>query len=163
MSFHRFVSASAVILLWAASVKAAEPTAATVNDLSWMTGYWSGPLGDLLMEENWNKPIGGTISGLVRMAGPKDTQMIELVIIREHEGSLRLTLQQFNPDFTPRAPAPQTMRFVSRGEQTVTFEDAENTQGLKKLTYSRTADDHYMIEAILPSGETFKTSLNQTR
>jgi len=155
--------AAALILLCTAPVRAAEPSAVSVNDLGWMTGYWSGPLGELVMEENWNRPMGGTISALVRMAGPKGTQMIELVIIREHEGSLLLTLQQFNPDFTPRTPAPQLMRLDSRGEQTITFIDAENTAGLKKLTYSRTTDNQYLIDAVLPSGETFKATLAQTR
>lgn len=163
MSVHRLVTLAAFILLWAASPRAAEPPIATVSDLGWMTGYWSGPLGDQVMEENWNKPVGGTIAGLVRMAGPQGTQMIELVIIREHEGSVLLTLQQFNPDFTPRSVAPQTMRLVSRGAQTVTFEDSENTPGLKKLTYSRSADNHYLIEALLPSGEMFKADLTSTR
>ncbi len=163
MSVHRLVMTAALILACAAPVRAAEAPAATVNDLGWMTGYWSGPLGELVMEENWNRPMGGTISALVRMAGPKGTQMIELVIIREHDGSLLLTLQQFNPDFTPRTPAPQLMRLASRGDKTVTFVDAQNTAGLKKLTYSRTTDDHYLIEAELPSGEMFKASLAQTR
>ena len=156
------VALPALTLLPSAGVHAAEVPTVTVNDLRWMTGYWSGPLGDQVMEENWNVPLGGTIAGLVRMAGPGGTRMIELVIIREHEQSLRLTLQQFNPDFSPQASAPQSMALVSTGERSVTFANTDESPGLKSLTYSRLTDDQYTIEAVLPSGEPFKAVLTRT-
>ncbi len=133
---------------------------ASVADLAWMTGYWQGPVGELVMEENWNAPLGGTLASTVRMVAPTGTNMVELVIIREHEGSLVLSLQQFKPDYTPITPAPQKMKLVSTGHQTVTFEDAENTPGLKKVTYSRVGDV-FTVEAVLPNGNVFKVPLNK--
>ena len=132
---------------------------ATVADLAWMTGYWTAPVGEMVMEENWNAPLAGTIASTVRMAGKDGTQMVELVIIAEQAGTLVLTLQQFNPDFTPRSPAPQKMQLVGTGERTVTFADAENTAGLKRLTYSRSADGTFTVEALLPDGSLFRAPL----
>lgn len=142
------------------TANAADPAApaATAADLAWMTGYWTGPVGDLVMEENWNAPRGGTLASTVRMIAPGGTNMVELVIIREHEGTLMLTLQQFKPDFSPISPAPQKMRLVSTTEQSVTFEDAENSPGLKRLTYSRSGDT-FTVEAVLPDGNVFKAAL----
>jgi hypothetical protein len=153
--------------LWIASLlpftaAGAEPETpdpkATVADLAWMTGYWTGPVGDLVMEENWNAPLGGTLASTVRMVAPNGTNMVELVIIREHEGSLQLALQQFRPDYTPVNPAAQKMRLVNAGEQTVTFEDTEGTTGLRRLTYSRTGDT-FTVEALLPDGNIFRAAL----
>ncbi|MEZ5598861.1 MAG: DUF6265 family protein [Pseudomonadales bacterium] len=132
----------------------------TVNDLAWMTGYWRGPVGEATMEENWNAPLGGTMSSAVRMAGAASTQMLEMVIIREQDGTLVLALQQFNPDYTPRTPAPQTMTLASLGERTVSFAPADGSPGLQRLTYSRSADDVFTVEAQLPDGSVFRAPLS---
>jgi len=143
-------------MLFAASPARADTT--TVSELDWMTGYWSGSVGDQTMEENWNAPLGGTLASTVRMAGPEGTRMVELVIIYEYDGSLILNLQQFKPDYSPLTPAPQKMKLVGSGDQSVTFEDAENTPGIKRLTYSR-ASDVFTVEAVLADGNVFKAPL----
>lgn len=146
------------LLPLAATRAEAAPPAVTTADLAWMTGYWAGPVGDQIMEENWNAPRGGTLASTVRMIGPDGTHLVELVIIREHEGSLVLVLQQFRPDFSPLTPAPQRMRLAGSGEQSVTFEDAEGSPGLQRLTYARRGDT-FTVEALLPDGNTFKAAL----
>lgn len=154
--FSRLTALMLAAMLIAAGPARADTT--TVADLAWMTGYWSGPVGDQTMEENWNAPLGGSLASTVRMAGPEGTRMVELVIIHEHEGSLVLNLQQFKPDYSPLTPAPQKMKLVGTGDQSVTFEDAENTPGIKRLTYSRTGDV-FTVEAILADGNVFKAPL----
>jgi len=153
---HR--SAFGLFMLAATALARAEVH--TANDLAWMTGYWSGPVGELVMEENWSRPLGGTLASMVRMSGKDGTQMVELVIIREQEGSLVLALQQFNPDFSDRTPAPQTLKLVKRGESSVTFEDAASTAGIRTLTYSRSPEDTFTIEAGLSSGDVFRAVLS---
>ncbi len=149
---------SALVLLLSISGLARAGTN-SINDLAWMTGYWTGPVGDLVMEENWNAPLAGTIAATVRMAGKDGTQMVELVIIRELGGTLSLSLQQFNPDFSPRSPAPQVMQLKSLGDRTITF--TSEAAGLKQLTYARTDEDHYTVEATLPDGNVFKALLSR--
>lgn len=149
---------TAVILL-SACAQFAHAQQASVAQLAWMTGYWQGPVGENTLEENWNAPLSGTIASTVRMAGKSGTQMVELVIIREHEGSLLLTLQQFNPDFTPRSPAPQVMKLVESTENSVSFADRDNTPGLRTLKYTRGADNTFTVEAGLPDGNVFKAVL----
>jgi len=152
----RLAAVTLACIVFATGAARADTT--TVADLAWMTGYWSGPVGDQTMEENWNAPLGGTLASTVRMAGPEGTRMVELVIIHEHEGSLILNLQQFKPDYSPLTPAPQKMKLVGTGNQSVTFEDAENTPGIKRLTYSR-AGDVFTVEAVLADGNIFKAPL----
>jgi hypothetical protein len=156
LSTSRFAGLFLAGIVFGAGPAQADGT--TVADLAWMTGYWSGPVGDQTMEENWNAPLAGTLASTVRMAGPDGTRMVELVIIHEHEGSLILNLQQFKPDYTPLTPAPQKMKLVGTGERSVTFEDAENTPGIKRLTYSREGDV-FTVEAVLPDGNVFKAPL----
>ena len=69
-----------VILIIALSITSAGVLAekASIEDLSWMSGSWAGPVGPgLTLEENWIMPVDGSIASLVRMTGNGSTSMIE--------------------------------------------------------------------------------------
>ena len=132
---------------------------AGVADLAWMTGSWAGPAGpDSTLEENWSKPLDGSIASLVRMRGKGTTSMVELIVVEEVADSLVLHIQQWDPGFTPRPAGPQKMSLVSMGERTVSFK-ADGPGGLAGLTYSRPADDTFTVDVETAEGAKFQIVL----
>ena len=118
-----------------------------IGDLAWMTGSWSGPIGDGTLEENWITPANGSMGALVRITGAGTTSMIELIVIEQAGETLTLSIQQWNPAMEPRSPKPQKMALVETGDQMVSFQATE-AGGLKGLTYSRPADDTFVVEVL---------------
>ena len=131
---------------------------AELTDLSWMTGDWSGPLGGgAVLEEHWLEPRGGSLTAIVRLASDEATPMVELIVIEKEGDSLVLRLQQWNPGFSPRSEAPQTMRLLSLEPNKVWFEATEEG-GLKKLGYSRDGDK-FSVHGVQPDGTEFTLPL----
>lgn len=139
-----FAAPSAAAASAASAESAGEPeqaaaVAPTVAALSWMTGTWAGPAGPGELEENWTVPRDGAIQAVVRMTGDGKTSMVELIVIEEEDDSLTLRLQQWDPGFKPRTPAPATMRLVDIGDNTVAFEAVSEAE-IAKLRYTRSGD-----------------------
>ena len=150
---HRLYAGTTLALLLALAplpAFAAGP-AAQVTDLAWMTGSWKGSMGAGTLEENWSQPDAGTIASLVRGTANGKANLIELIVIEESEGSLVLRLQQWNPGFVPRSPDPMVMELVAISEREVTFENS-GEGSLKKLTYSRPADDTFVVAVVTAQG-----------
>ena len=159
---HRHVTigfCGALTLL--AATACADPVA-RVSDLAWMTGSWSGPVGDMTLEENWVRPVGGSIASLVRQAGNGETRMVELIVVEEEADTLVLRIQQFDPGFAPRTTVPQVLALTHIGDRTVTFESA-SAGGLKKLTYARPADDRFTVAVELTEGDRFDIEMTPIR
>jgi hypothetical protein len=126
------------IALAANAVHAAGP-AATVADLGWMTGTWSGAAGPNTLEENWVTPHDGSMAALVRMTGAQGVGMWEMITVEEKDGSLVLRIQQWNKGFEPRAEA-QTMELAEIGANSVNFTAVDPGATTKSLGYSRDGD-----------------------
>jgi hypothetical protein len=126
------------IALAANTVYAAGP-AATVADLAWMTGTWSGAAGPNSLEENWVVPKDGSMAALVRMTGAQGVGMWEMITVEEKDGSLVLRIQQWNKGFEPRADA-QTMELAEIGPNSVKFDAVDADAATKSLGYSRDGD-----------------------
>jgi len=121
--------------------------AATVEDLSWMTGTWAAAFGpDTILEENWIKPKDGAIASMVRMSGNGSTSMFEVIIIEEKAGSLEMSIQQFDPGFVPRSVQAQKMELSEIGDKRVKF--TAITEGMfQYLEYARPTDTTFTIDA----------------
>ncbi|MCB1685859.1 MAG: DUF6265 family protein [Pseudomonadales bacterium] len=152
-------------LLLCAGAQAAEGTAAdtrtvtaSIDELAWMTGSWSGPIGDGVLEENWVAPGNGSIGALVRMTRDGSTGMVELIVIEQTGETLTLYLQQWDPGMTPRSERAQKMVLSAIGEQSVSFRATE-ASGLKGLTYSRPADDTFVVEVHTPDDREIQINL----
>lgn len=152
------MAVAALFALTASPGLAADGPAAKVADLAWMTGHWSGPMQGGTLEENWLEPTGGSIASLVRASNATSTSMIELIVIEEDKGSLTLRVQQWNPGYVPRTPAPQVMKLVESAPNKVVFEDTSGG-GLKRLGYSRPAPGQFVISIETPQGAKFDIPL----
>lgn len=145
------------LLFLAAGVAQADP-AASIEDLSWMTGNWAGALGPNQLEENWIKAEGGTIAAMVRMTGNDATSMFEMITIEEMDGSLVLHIQQFNPGFVARTEAPQKMELAEIGDKSVRFA-AAGDGGMRSLGYSNPTPDTFIIHIEQASGQKMDINL----
>src|SRR5690606_8337217 len=107
--FARYWLGAGLLGLMASMAQAQSP-AATISQLSWMTGNYAGAVGPNTLEENWIGAEAGSIAAMVRMTGPNGTSMFEMITIEEVDGSLVLHIQQFDPGFKPRTPEPLEMK-----------------------------------------------------
>ena len=142
---NKLASAAVLSLLLFAQLSYAD-VKGTVNDLGWMTGSWSVPLGPMILEENWIEPVDGSIASLVRISGEGKTATIELIVIENKGDTLELHIQQWDPGYKPRAAA-QTMKLIDLGENRVGFE-AITPGGIKKLAYSSPAAGKFTIDIV---------------
>ena len=152
---------SALALVTAVVVAApvvAEGPAAKIGDLAWMSGHWSGPMQNGTLEENWIQPTAKSMAALVRSTAGDATNMIELIVIEEENGTLMLRVQQWNPGFAPRTPGPQVMKLKSSEPNKIVFEST-GEGGLKTLGYSRPSPDKFVISIELPAGQKFDIPL----
>ena len=146
----------------ATALAAEDAPKAKITDLAWMSGHWSGPMQNGTLEENWIQPTAKSLAALVRSTTGDATSMIELIVIEEENDTLMLRVQQWNPGFKPRTPAPQVMKLVSSEPNKVVF-GATVEGGLKTLGYSRPAPDQFVISIETPQGAKFDIPLTRSR
>lgn len=116
----------------------------SIEDLGWLTGEYSGKFGPMELEETWNEPKAGSIQALVRITDGVKTDMVEIVVIDEVDGSFELKIQQWDAGLKARTDGPQTMKQVNVGEREITFEAVDDGP-LTKLTYKKSNDDELQI------------------
>ena len=109
----------------------------SVSALAWMTGTWAGPVGAGELEENWTVPKAGSIQAMVRQTSGGKTSMVEVIVIEEEEGTLRLRLQQWDPGFKPRTAGPAVFALEELGENTVAFKAVSEDATMSTLRYTR--------------------------
>lgn len=128
-------------LLLASGWCAAQPPA-SVEQLSWMTGTWQAALGPNTLEESWGAPAGGSLAAMVRMYG-ETTSMFEVFTIEEKDGTLTMTVQQWDSGFEPRQPEAQQLVLSEIGNQQVKFEAV--TEGpIPAIGWSRSGDSLFL-------------------
>lgn len=135
--------------------------AASIADLAWMTGTWSGAVGPGVLEENWTVPRDGSIQSVVRMTGGGQTSMVELIVIEEEDDTLVLRLQQWDPGMKPRTEGPTVMKLAEMGESTVAFEVVGEGM-FSTLRYTRDGDT-FTISITNPDGSSFDLPLTAAR
>ena len=107
---------------------------ATLQDVSWLVGSWTGDAFGSRFEEVWNAPSAGSMVGMWKLM--KDDQVVfyELMLIVEEEGSLSLKVKHFADDFTAWEVKEDFVRF-----RLVAFD--ENAVHFSGLSFHRISDD----------------------
>ncbi len=137
----------ATLLLAGMAAADSPPPAASIADLAWMTGAWEGPMGEnAVLQETWLEPADDAMIAAVRMLEDGRTNMVELIVIEESEGTLVFRIQQWSKSYEPRMPAPQKMLLAELGENSVRFEAEEAGNAFRSLTYSRPSPEAFNIK-----------------
>ena len=90
-----------IVLLATAVIGGEEKPQLSINALNWLAGQRQGPHDDGLLEQTWLSPRSVTITALVRSSVKSDTRFVEIIHVREINGSLELNLQIFNNSLEP--------------------------------------------------------------
>ena len=116
----------------------------TVESLSWLTGSWEGPIGEDLLEETWLPPRAGTIVALVRSSNESGTNFVEIIIIKEINGTLELQLQLFDDSLKPINNNPHSFELTKIENNYISFKGV--TSGAHKtLSYERPEKNVFYI------------------
>lgn len=123
------------------TVKLAEGQAgekATVADMAWLAGYWTGTGLGGVSEEMWSKPNAGVMVGTYRLIKEGKPVFYEMCWIVETEGTIALRLKHFNPDLTGWEEKDKTVDFK--------FVKADGKRMLfSGLTFERASDNELNI------------------
>jgi len=84
---------------------------ATLEDVAWMVGSWSGEAFGGTFEEVWNPASVGSMVGMFKVIGDEGVVFYELMLLVEEEGSISLKVKHFNPDFTAWEEKDDYVRF----------------------------------------------------
>ena len=137
---------ASLLLAGMAAADAAPPTA-SIADLAWMTGAWEGPMGEnAVLQETWLEPADDAMMAAVRLLEDGKTNMVELIVIEESEGTLIFRIQQWSKSYEPRMPAPQKLVLAELGDNSVRFEAEEAGNAFRSLTYSRPSPEAFNIK-----------------
>ena len=69
------------------NIALAEPAKATIADIAWLAGAWTGTRGKASIEERWSPPKGGAMLGVSRtVSGAKMTAFEYLRIVERNDG-----------------------------------------------------------------------------
>ena len=150
----------AVMALIGAQATLAAGPAASIEQLSWMTGNWAGMLGPNQLEENWLNTDGNSLMAAVRITNPEGTGTFEVITIEEVDGSLMLNIQQWDPGFKPRTEAPQTMELEEITANSVKFR-AVSEGGMATLGYSHPDAETFIIHVGQPNGNVLDIPLKK--
>lgn len=74
--------------------------AASLQDVTWLVGSWSGDAFGSTFEEVWNPPSAGSMLGMWKLLDDDQVVFYELMLLVEEEGSLSLKVKHFSDDFT---------------------------------------------------------------
>ena len=108
----------------------------TIESLSWLTGNWEGPIGENLLEETWLPPRAGTIVALVRSSNESGTNFVEIIIIKEINGTLELQLQLFDDSLKPINKNPHSFELTKIENNYISFKGV-SAGSHKTLSYQR--------------------------
>lgn len=97
--------------------------AATLDDVAWLVGSWSGEAFGSTFEEAWNPPSAGSMVGFFKLLDEDQVAFYELLLLVEEQGSLSLKVKHFNADFSAWEDKEDyvTFRFVSSEENAIHF------------------------------------------
>jgi hypothetical protein len=73
------------------------PVKATVLQLEWLAGAWSGTLGDRTIEQHWSAPAGNSIVAMYRSIRNNQVTLYELLAIEQEGDAVVLRIKHFAP------------------------------------------------------------------
>jgi len=154
----KWYSILAMVVVMTSMNAMADPVPGRVSDLTWMAGYWTGPFGEETLEEHWMHPSEDSVLGTVRITHNGATRIMEFILIEQVEDSLLFRVNQWLPGMKSLHDEPQIMTLTDVGDRSIAFESAGGFV-FKTLAYSRPADDRFVIDAELATGERLQLEL----
>jgi len=117
---------------------AQKPPAATIADMQWYAGRWTGTGLGGFTEEIWSPPRDGTMMGMYRMIKDGKAIFYELLLIAEENDSLAIKLRHFHGDLRGWEERDASLRFplVAKRDGRLYFDG---------MTFERVGNDRVRI------------------
>ena len=140
-----------------------ESSTISVNQLGWLTGQREGLHDGGILEQTWLPPRSGTITALVRSTKESDTRFVEIIHIRETNGSLELNLQIFNNSLEPEDISATYNRIhkfelSEIGDRYLTFKGVSDGAH-RSLSYQLSEGDVFSINIETDNGDRIEIKL----
>ncbi len=121
-----------------AMARDAAPPKATIADAAWLAGRWTGEGMGGQVQEALSDPVNGQMVGYFTLSRDGKTAFHELILIEEHEGSLRVRVKHFSAGFVAWEEKDGAIDFplVSAAPGDLAF---------KGLTFRRDGEDGLVI------------------
>jgi len=144
-------------------VSGGEDSKTLVAQLEWLTGQRQGSYDGGILEQTWLSPRSGTVTALVRSTKESDTRFVEIIHIKEINGSLELNLQIFNNSLEPEnisATHSQIHKFelTEMGDRYLAFEGVSDGAH-RSLSYQRSDEDFFYIRIETNAGDRIEIKL----
>lgn len=115
---------------------------ATLDDLSFLTGSWRGTIGgDVVIEEVWSAPRGGSMMGMFRIIAGDKTTLYEFLAIEDSaagpSSDSSISLRATDSSRAKRNMKPS--RLLCRPWSTVSQRSKERTPARNSRSFSRRA------------------------
>jgi hypothetical protein len=76
---------------------AVDPIKASLDQLSWVSGAWTGTLGERTIEQHWSAPLAGSIIAMYRSIQGSRATLYELLAIEQQGEGVVLRIKHFSP------------------------------------------------------------------
>lgn len=123
-----------------------ESTDSSIQDLTWMVGYWKGTGLGGECDELWLPPVDNSMVGTFRFFMEDRLVFSEYMHIIEEDGQISLKLKHFNRDLSPweEKESWTIFPFIKSEGQTAYF---------KGLTFQRLDDEMILYLSLSSNGE----------
>ena len=151
------IEENSTLLKFPEDVGGKENSSISVYKLDWLTGQREGLHDGGILEQTWFPPRSGTITALVRSTKESYTRFVEIIHIREINGSLELNLQIFNNSLEPENISATYSRIhkfelIEVGDRYITFKGVSDGAH-RSLSYQRSEGDIFSINIETNIGE----------
>lgn len=118
---------------------------ALLEDVAWIAGHWRGEAMGAMTEEIWSPPLGGSMMGSFKLAGPDSVVFYELMHIQQQGQTLLLQIRHFSGNFFAWEDKEETVdfRLVEITENKVVFDG---------LTFRRISDEEMIVYVQIGEG-----------
>ena len=158
------IKENSTLLEFPAVVSGQESSTTSVYQLDWLTGQREGSHDGGILEQTWLPPRSGTITALVRSTKESETRFVEIIHIREINGSLELNLQIFNNSLEPENISASYSRIhkfelTEIGDRYLAFKGVSDGAH-RSLSYKRSEGDIFSINIETNVGERIEIKLS---
>jgi len=129
------------------AIGAAPAAKATVSQLAFISGPWTGTLGDRTIEQHWSAPLGDSMVAMYRNVQDGKVRLYELLVMEQEQEGVALRIKHFAPGagLVGRQAKDESVnhKLVKLEGQTAVFEGTgENPT---RVTFTRTSPDALTI------------------
>ncbi len=146
---------------------AAPPFKATVEQLAWVAGAWTGKLGDRIIEQHWSAPLAGSIVAMYRSIQANRVTLYELLAIEQEGDGVVLRIKHFapGPGLVSREAKDESAnnRLVSLEGRTAVFEGGDAANPVRITFKSPDASTLNIVSERRRDGKTVATEFKYKR